>query len=462
MKRTDIKALYGAPEALAGQHISVSGWVRTNRASRAFGFLQINDGTCFDGLQVVYDEKQVENFAEISKLTAACAVTAEGILVLTPEGRQPFELQADSVRIEAMAEKDYPLQKKRHSVEFLREIAHLRPRSNLFSAVFRIRSLAAFSVHRFFQERGFVYVNTPILTSSDAEGAGEMFQVLGIDPRELLTENGLDYQRDFFGRKASLAVSGQLEAEAFAMAFDRVYTFGPTFRAENSNTARHAAEFWMVEPEFAFADLQDNMQLAEDLIRYVIRDVLDSASSEYAFLDERVAPGMTERLRTVSEGPFARITYTEAVQTLQNSGRRFEYPVEWGIDLQTEHERFLTDEVFGGPVFVTDYPKDIKAFYMRLNDDNRTVAAADLLVPGIGELVGGSQREEREDLLLERMRQCGMKAEDYGWYLDLRRYGGVKHSGFGIGFERLIMYLTGVSNIRDVLPFPRTPGSLEF
>lgn len=464
MKTTDIRAIYDNPAEFGGQEITVSGWVRTNRNSKNFGFIELSDGTCYRTLQVVYEEAFLDNFGELTKLTAASAVSFTGELLLTPEGKQPFEFHPAKAEVEASSEKDYPLQKKRHSMEFLREIAHLRPRSNTFSAVFRVRSIAAYAIHRFFQERGFVYVHTPIITGSDAEGAGEMFQVtsLNLSSVPVGKDGKPDYAGDFFGSRASLAVSGQLEAEAFAMAFRRVYTFGPTFRAENSNTARHAAEFWMIEPEIAFADLEDNMQLAEDMIRYVMRYVLDHAADEYDFFDKRIAPGVRERMERIADSEFARVSYTEAVDILQRSGVSFEYPVEWGIDLQTEHERYLTDVAFEKPVFVVDYPKDIKAFYMRMNEDGRTVAAMDMLVPGIGELIGGSQREERQDVLLARMRELGMREADYDWYIDLRKYGGVRHAGFGMGFERLIMYITGMSNIRDVLPFPRTPGSLRF
>ncbi|MDD7409197.1 MAG: asparagine--tRNA ligase [Anaerovoracaceae bacterium] len=458
MKTTDISALFRNSAVYGGKDIAVNGWVRTNRASGKFGFLEITDGSCFRGLQIVYEEKFLDNFSEISSLTAGCAVSAEGRLELTLESRQPFELKASSVKVEALADSSYPLQKKRHSMEFLREIAHLRPRSNTFSAVFRVRSLAAAAIHSFFQERGFVYVNTPLLTGSDAEGAGEMFQVTALDP----LKGAEDYSGDFFGRKASLSVSGQLEAEAFALAFGKVYTFGPAFRAEDSNTARHAAEFWMIEPEIAFADLKDDMDLAEDMTKYVIKYVMDKAPDEYEFFEKRISKGIIDKLNKAASTDFARIPYTDAIEILQRSGEDFKFPVSWGIDLQTEHERYISEKYVGGPVFITDYPKDIKAFYMRMNEDGKTVAAADMLVPGIGELVGGSQREERYDVLVSRMKELGMDMEPYDWYLDLRKYGGVKHAGFGIGFERLIMYLTGMSNIRDVIPFPRTPGNLEF
>jgi len=462
--KTDVKYLFRNYQQLGGTEVELGGWIRTNRGSKAFGFIELNDGTFFKSVQVVYEDAFLENFQEISKLTIASAITVKGILELTPESKQPFEIKARSIVVEAGSEPDYPLQKKRHSMEFLREIAHLRPRSNMFSAVFRVRSLVAYAIHSFFNERGFVYVHTPIITGSDAEGAGEMFQVTTLEPSELVPDKdgNIDYSKDFFGKKASLTVSGQLEAEVFALAFKNVYTFGPTFRAENSNTARHASEFWMIEPEMAFADLSDYMDTAEDMIKYIISYVLENAPEEMTFFDSFVAKGVLDRMKSIVAADFGRITYTEAVDILKNCGREFEYPVEWGIDLQTEHERYLTDEVFKKPVFVTDYPKDIKAFYMRLNDDGRTVAAADLLAPGIGEIIGGSQREERLDILRDRMAEMGLPEEGYEWYLDLRRYGGVKHAGFGLGFERMVMYLTGVANIRDVLPFPRTPKSLEF
>lgn len=446
-----------------GQEITISGWVRTVRDSKAFAFIEVNDGSCFSNLQVVCDQ-QLPNFQEATKLTTGSSIIVSGRIVLTPEMKQPFELHAQSLVVEGLADTDYPLQKKRHTFEFLRTIAHLRPRSNTFFAVFRIRSLAALAVHRYMEEKGFVYVHTPIITTSDAEGAGEMFHVTTIDPANppRLPDGQVDYKQDFFGKKASLTVSGQLNVEAFCMAFRNVYTFGPTFRAENSNTPRHAAEFWMIEPEIAFADLGDIMDLEEDMIKYIIEYVLENAKEELAFLNRFVDKGLLDRLNLVAHSSFVRITYTEAVEKLIASGEKFDYPVKWGIDLQTEHERYLTEKLYQKPVFVYNYPKDIKAFYMRMNEDNKTVAAVDLLVPGIGELVGGSQREERYDRLLERIKDMGLDAEEYWWYLDLRRFGGVKHAGFGIGFERLVMYLTGISNIRDVLPYPRTTGSAEF
>ena len=467
--KTDVRTLYrrSSDHDLAEnfREVELSGWVRTNRTSKAFGFIELNDGTFFRSVQIVYEEAFLENFAEVSKLTLSSAITVKGELELTPEGKQPFEIKARKIILEAASDPDYPLQKKRHSMEFLREIAHLRPRSNTFSAVFRVRSLAAYAIHSFFQERGFVYVHTPVITGSDAEGAGEMFHVTSLDLADIPTAAGgseVDYSRDFFGKPASLTVSGQLEAEVYALAFRNVYTFGPTFRAENSNTARHASEFWMIEPEIAFADLDDDMQLAEDMVKYIISYVLENAPEEMEFFDSFVSKGVLERMKNIVAADFGRITYTEAIELLKKADKKFEYPVEWGIDLQTEHERYLTDEVFRKPVFVTDYPKDIKAFYMRMNDDGKTVAAADLLAPGIGEIIGGSQREERLDVLRARMAELGMDESGYEWYLDLRKYGGAKHAGFGLGFERIIMYMTGMSNIRDVIPFPRTPKSLEF
>ncbi|MBE6032158.1 MAG: asparagine--tRNA ligase [Clostridiales bacterium] len=464
MKDVLIKKIYADPAAFADQEIRIQGWVRTNRSSNKFGFIELNDGTSFKGIQVVYEEENLSNFAEISKIAIASGLSVRGILVLTPEAKQPFELKALEVVVEADSHPDYPLQKKRHSLEYLREIAHLRPRSNTFSAVFRVRSLVAYALHQFFQENDFVYVHTPIITGSDCEGAGEMFRVTTLDmenpPR---TPDGkIDYSQDFFGKETSLTVSGQLEAETYALAFRKIYTFGPTFRAENSNTARHASEFWMIEPEVSFADLDDNMALAESMIKYVINFVLEKAPQEMEFFNNFVDKGLFDRLRNIVESDFGHVTYTEAVEILKKSGKDFQYPVEWGIDLQTEHERYLTEEVYKKPVFVTDYPKDIKAFYMRLNDDGKTVRAMDLLVPGVGEIIGGSQREERYDVLLDRIRELGLKEEDYWWYLDLRKYGGVKHSGYGLGFERIIMYITGMSNIRDVIPFPRTPKTAEF
>lgn len=464
MKDVQLRALFREPEKYADQEITVHGWIRTNRGSNKFGFIELNDGTFFKSVQVVYEAEFLNNFEQISKAPIAAALMVKGVFVLTPQAKQPFEIKAREVVIEADSAPDYPLQKKRHSMEFLREIAHLRPRSNTFSAVFRVRSLVAYAIHKFFQENDFVYVHTPIVTGSDCEGAGEMFRITTLDLENLpKTEDGkVDYSQDFFGKETSLTVSGQLEAETFALAFRKVYTFGPTFRAENSNTARHASEFWMIEPEVAFADLSDNMDLAEDMIKYIIRYVLENAPEEMEFFNKFMDKGLLDRLTALVNAEFARVTYTEAVELLQKSGKKFEYPVEWGIDLQTEHERYLTEEIYKKPVFVTDYPKDIKAFYMRLNDDNKTVAACDLLVPGVGEIIGGSQREERYDVLKARMDEMGLEEKDYWWYMDLRKYGGVKHAGYGLGFERIIMYLTGMNNIRDVLPFPRTPKTAEF
>lgn len=464
MKDIQLKQLYRETDRFADREVTVRGWIRTNRSSNKFGFVEINDGSFFKSVQVVYEDAVIDNYDAIAKAPIAAALMVKGTLILTPEAKQPFEIKASEIVIEADSSPDYPLQKKRHSLEFLREIAHLRPRSNTFSAVFRVRSLVAYAIHRFFQDNNFVYVHTPIITGSDAEGAGEMFRVTTLDmnqpPR---TEEGkIDYSEDFFSKEASLTVSGQLEAETFALAFRNVYTFGPTFRAENSNTARHASEFWMIEPEVAFADLEDNMVLAEAMIKYIIQYVLDHAPEEMEFFNSFVDKGLLERLQVILGNEFGRVTYTEAVELLIKSGKEFQFPVSWGMDLQTEHERYLTEEIFKKPVFVTDYPKDIKAFYMRLNDDGKTVAACDLLVPGVGEIIGGSQREERLEVLRERMEQMGLDEKDYWWYLDLRKYGGVKHAGYGLGFERILMYITGMSNIRDVLPFPRTPNSAEF
>ncbi len=464
MKDVLVKELYAAPEAFADGEIRVRGWVRTNRNSNKFGFIELNDGSFFKSVQIVYEDSKIDNYDAISKAGVAAALSVTGRLELTPSARQPFEIKAASILVEAASDPDYPLQKKRHSLEFLREIAHLRPRSNTFSAVFRVRSLVAFAIHKFFQEKGFVYVHTPIITGSDCEGAGEMFRVTTLDLMDPPRNEGgrIDYTEDFFGKETSLTVSGQLEAEAYALAFRKVYTFGPTFRAENSNTARHASEFWMIEPEVAFADINDNMALAEEMIKYIISYVLENAPEEMVFFNEFMDKGLAERLKSIVSSDFARVTYTEAVELLQKSGREFQFPVIWGIDLQTEHERYLTEEIYKKPVFVINYPKGIKAFYMRMNDDGETVAAMDLLVPGIGEIIGGSQREERYDRLVERMTESGLDPEDYWWYLDLRKYGGAVHAGYGLGFERIIMYITGVSNIRDVLPFPRTPKTAEF
>lgn len=463
MEKVFVKDIARNPEKFAGQPVRIQGWIRTLRSSNAFGFIELNDGSFFKNIQVVFEDK-LDNFKDLTKLTIAAAVTVEGVLEMTPEAKQPYEIKATQVVIEAESDSDYPLQKKRHSLEYLRTIAHLRPRSNTFSAVFRVRSLAAHAINSFFQGRGFVYVHTPIITGSDCEGAGQMFRLTTLDmlnpPK---TEDGkIDVSKDFFGRETNLTVSGQLEAETFALAFNKVYTFGPTFRAENSNTARHASEFWMIEPEVAFADLKDNMQLGEDMLKYLINYVMEHAPEEMEFFNTHIDQGLIERLKLVANSDFGRVTYTEAVEILKNSGHPFEYPVEWGLDLQTEHERYLTEKVFNKPIFVTDYPKDIKAFYMRLNDDGKTVAAMDCLVPGVGEIIGGSQREERLDVLKSRLAEMELHEEDYWWYMDLRRYGGVKHAGYGLGFERAIMYLTGMSNIRDVIPFPRTPKSADF
>lgn len=463
MKDISIKQLYRQEDHLIGQTINVSGWVRTVRASKNFGFIELNDGSFFKTLQVVFDDA-LENFKEISKLTVGSSLRIKGVVVESPGAKQPFELKAETIEIEGHSTSDYPLQKKSHSFEFLRTIAHLRPRTNTFSAVFRVRSIIAFAIHKFFQERGFVYVHTPIITGSDCEGAGEMFRVTTLDmenpPRD---EHGrIDTTKDFFGKESNLTVSGQLNVETYCMAFRNVYTFGPTFRAENSNTTKHAAEFWMIEPEIAFADLNDYMDLAEDMLKYIISYVLENAPEEMEFFNKFIDTTLLDRLNNVISNDFARVTYTEAIELLKNSGEKFEYPVDWGTDLQTEHERYITEKIFKKPVFVTNYPKDIKAFYMRLDDDGRTVAAADLLVPGVGEIIGGSQREERLDVLENRLEEMGLHKEDYWWYMDLRKYGGTKHAGYGLGFERAIMYITGMANIRDVIPFPRTVKTAEF
>ncbi len=459
-----IKELFASPEEYNGKEISISGWVRTLRASNAFGFIEVNDGTFFKNIQVVFESEILDNYREIASLNVGAAISVAGTLVLTPEAKQPFELKAAKIAIEGTSTPDYPLQKKRHSLEYLRTIAHLRPRTNTFSAVFRVRSLAAYAIHKFFNERGFVYTHTPLITASDCEGAGEMFKVTTLNLNDVpkLDDGSVDFGADFFGKSANLTVSGQLNCETYALAFRNVYTFGPTFRAENSNTTRHAAEFWMIEPEISFADLSDDMALAEDMLKYVINYVLENAPEEIHFFNSFIDKGLLERLTLVASSRFERVSYTEAIEILRANNSNFDYPVEWGSDLQTEHERYLTEHVFKKPVFVTDYPKEIKAFYMRLNDDGKTVAAMDLLVPGIGEIIGGSQREERYDILVDRIKELGMKEEDYSWYLDLRKYGGCKHAGFGLGFERAIMYLTGISNIRDVIPFPRTVGNAEF
>ena len=462
MNLIEIRELYKNQEAYLDKEITVGGWVRSIRDSKAFGFIVINDGTFFTPLQVVYHD-DMENFEEISKLNVGAAVVVTGTLVATPQAKQPFEIQAKTVTVEGASAPDYPLQKKRHSFEYLRTIAHLRPRTNTFQAVFRVRSLTAYALHKFFQERGFVYVHTPIITGSDCEGAGEMFRVTTMDMENVpKTENGaVDYTQDFFGKETSLTVSGQLNAETYAQAFGNVYTFGPTFRAENSNTTRHAAEFWMLEPEMAFADLEDDMDLAEDMLKYVINYVMENAPEEMNFFNSFVDKGLIDRLTNVATSEFARITYTDAIEILKKHNDKFEFKVSWGIDLQTEHERYLTEEVYKRPVFVTDYPKDIKAFYMKQNPDGKTVAAVDCLVPGIGEIIGGSQREDDYEKLATRMEELGMKTEDYGFYMDLRKYGSTRHAGFGLGFERCIMYLTGMGNIRDVIPFPRTVNNCD-
>ena len=464
MDLNTVKSIYRNTADYANKEVTLGGWIRTMRVSKNFGFIELNDGSFFKNIQIVFEADTLSNYAEITKLGVGAAIIVKGLLVETPEAKQPFEVKAQEIAIEGTSTPDYPLQKKRHSVEFLRQIAYLRPRTNMFSATFRVRSLIAYAIHQFFQDKGFVYAHTPIITGSDCEGAGEMFRVTTLDLNNLpKKEDGtVDFSKDFFGKETNLTVSGQLSAETFAMAFRNVYTFGPTFRAENSNTARHAAEFWMIEPEMAFADLEDNMEVAEEMLKYIIQYVLDNAPEEMEFFNSFVDKGLLDRLHNILNNDFDRVTYTEAVDLLIKSGKKFEYPVSWGIDLQTEHERYLTEEIFKKPVFVTDYPKDIKAFYMRMNDDNKTVAAMDLLVPGVGEIIGGSQREERLELLEKRMDELGLKKEDYWWYLDLRKYGGTRHSGYGLGFERAVMYLTGMSNIRDVLPYPRTVKNAEF
>jgi len=463
-KRITIKQIFRNTSEYAGKEITVMGWARTIRDSKSFGFIELNDGSFFKNLQVVVESANLSNYEDIVKQNVGASFIIKGVLVLTPEAKQPFELKATEVKVEGTSTPDYPLQKKRHTVEYLREIAYLRPRTNLFSAVFRVRSEAAYAIHKFFNEQGFVYVHTPIITGSDCEGAGEMFQVTTLDmAKPKLDKDGkIDYKEDFFGVKASLTVSGQLNAETYALSFGNVYTFGPTFRAEKSNTARHAAEFWMIEPEMAFADLNDDMDMAEKMVKYIINYVMNSCPEELEFLNKFVDNGLLDRLNNVVNNEFVRLTYTEAISILEKHKDKFEYPVFWGCDLQSEHERYLTEVVYQKPVFLTDYPKEIKAFYMRLNDDGKTVAASDLLVPGIGELIGGSQREERLDVLKQKMKDFNLNEEDYWWYLNLRKFGGVTHSGFGLGFERMVMYLTGVSNIRDVIPFPRTVDNLNY
>ena len=462
MELINIRDLFRDKEKYLGNKVTVGGWVRSVRDSKTFGFIVVNDGTFFEPLQVVYHDT-MENFAQISRLNVGAAIIVTGTLIATPDAKQPFEIQADSIEVEGESTPDYPLQKKRHSMEYLRTITHLRPRTNTFQAVFRVRSLIAYAIHQFFQERNFVYVDTPLITGSDCEGAGEMFQVTTMDLNNVpKTEDGkVDYSKDFFGKPTNLTVSGQLNGETYAMAFKNIYTFGPTFRAENSNTTRHAAEFWMIEPEMAFADLKDDMILAESMIKYVIRYVLENAPEEMNFFNSFVDKGLLERLNHVLNSEFGHVTYTEAVKILEQHNDKFEYKVSWGCDLQTEHERFLTEEIYKRPLFVTDYPKEIKAFYMKLNEDGRTVAAMDCLVPGIGEIIGGSQREDDYDKLVARMDELGLKKEDYQFYLDLRKYGSARHAGFGLGFERCVMYLTGMGNIRDVVPFPRTVGNCD-
>ena len=461
MDRIEIAKLYKTPEE---KEVTVAGWIKTIRDSKALGFIELNDGSSFRNLQIVFEDSKIDNFKEIAKLNVGSAIVVRGNVILTPQAKQPLEVHAKEILIEGPSSPDYPLQKKRHSTEFLRTIAHLRPRTNTFSAVFRVRSVAAYALHSFFNENGFVYAHTPLITGNDCEGAGEMFRVTTLDmdnpPR---TESGeIDFSKDFFGKSTTLTVSGQLQGECMAMAFSKIYTFGPTFRAENSFTPRHAAEFWMIEPEIAFADLGDDMKLASDMIKYVLKYVMEKCPDEMQFFNNFYDKTLIERINNIIESDFGHVTYTEAVEMLEKVKDRFDYPVYWGCDLQTEHERYLTEEIFKKPVFVTDYPKEIKAFYMRLNDDNKTVAAMDLLVPGVGEIIGGSQREERLDVLENRIEELGLDKAAYDWYVDLRRYGGTKHAGFGLGFERLIMYITGVSNIRDVESYPRTTGSAEF
>ena len=462
MELINIRDLFRDKEKYLGNKVTVGGWVRSVRDSKTFGFIVVNDGTFFEPLQVVYHDT-MENFAQISRLNVGAAIIVTGTLIATPDAKQPFEIQADSIEVEGESTPDYPLQKKRHSMEYLRTITHLRPRTNTFQAVFRVRSLIAYAIHQFFQERNFVYVHTPLITGSDCEGAGEMFQVTTMDLNNVpKTEDGkVDYSKDFFGKPTNLTVSGQLNGETYAMAFKNIYTFGPTFRAENSNTTRHAAEFWMIEPEMAFADLKDDMILAESMIKYVIRYVLENAPEEMNFFNSFVDKGLLERLNHVLNSEFGHVTYTEAVKILEQHNDKFEYKVSWGCDLQTEHERYLTEQIYKRPVFVTDYPKEIKAFYMKLNDDGKTVAAVDCLVPGIGEIIGGSQREDDYDKLLARINELGLSEDDYKFYLDLRKYGSARHAGFGLGFERCVMYLTGMGNIRDVIPFPRTVNNCE-
>ena len=462
MELTNIREIFRNKDKFADKEVTIGGWVRSNRNSKNFGFIVVNDGTFFEPIQVVYGNG-LENYDEVGKINVGAAIIVRGTLVLTPDAKQPFEIQAAEVTVEGASTPDYPLQKKRHTFEYLRTISHLRPRTNTFEAVFRVRSLCAYAIHKFFQERNFVYVHTPLITGSDCEGAGEMFQVTTLDLNNLpMTEDGkVDFSKDFFNKPTNLTVSGQLNGETYAMAFKNIYTFGPTFRAENSNTTRHAAEFWMIEPEIAFADLEDDMMLAESMLKYVINYVLENAPEEMAFFNNFVDKGLLDRLRNVVENDFARVTYTEAIDILSKHNDKFDYKVSWGCDLQTEHERYLTEQIYKRPVFVTDYPKEIKAFYMKLNDDGKTVAAVDCLVPGIGEIIGGSQREDDYDKLLARINELGLSEDDYKFYLDLRKYGSARHAGFGLGFERCVMYLTGMGNIRDVIPFPRTVNNCE-
>lgn len=464
MKKTEIRQIYENAASFAEKSITVCGWARSIRDSKTLGFIDLNDGTCFKGVQVVFEDKNISNFGEIASQNVGAALVVTGKLILTPQAKQPFEIHATEIQVEGTSTPDYPLQKKRHTVEYLRTIAHLRPRTNLFSAAFRIRSVAAYGIHKFFQEQGFVYAHTPLITGSDGEGAGEMFKVTTLDLENApKTETGeVDYNEDFFGKQTSLTVTGQLEGECMAMAFSKIYTFGPTFRAEKSYTQRHAAEFWMIEPEFAFADLDDNIELIEAMFKYVVDYVVKTCPQDIEFCNTFVDKSLVERLNNLLSNDFARVSYTDAVEILKANNHSFEYQVSWGTDLQTEHEKFLTEKHFKKPVFVTDYPKEIKAFYMRQNPDGKTVAAVDLLVAGIGEIVGGSQREERYDLLRSRIHELGLEEQDYWWYMDLRKYGSNRHAGFGLGFERMIMYLTGIANIRDVLPFPRTTGVAEF
>ena len=462
MELTNIREIFRNKDKFADKEVTIGGWVRSNRNSKNFGFIVVNDGTFFEPIQVVYGNG-LDNYDEVGKINVGAAIIVRGTLVLTPDAKQPFEIQAAEVTVEGASTPDYPLQKKRHTFEYLRTISHLRPRTNTFEAVFRVRSLCAYAIHKFFQERDFVYVHTPLITGSDCEGAGEMFQVTTLDLNNLpMTEDGkVDFSKDFFNKPTNLTVSGQLNGETYAMAFKNIYTFGPTFRAENSNTTRHAAEFWMIEPEIAFADLEDDMMLAESMLKYVINYVLENAPEEMAFFNNFVDKGLLDRLRNVVENDFARVTYTEAIDILSKHNDKFDYKVSWGCDLQTEHERYLTEQIYKRPVFVTDYPKEIKAFYMKLNDDGKTVVAVDCLVPGIGEIIGGSQREDDYDKLLARINELGLSEDDYKFYLDLRKYGSARHAGFGLGFERCVMYLTGMGNIRDVIPFPRTVNNCE-